>query len=71
MGKKKQGSTGRYGARYGGSIKQKLSKIEVKQKKVYTCPRCLKEKVKRISAGIWHCKKCDTKFAGRAYSFEE
>jgi len=71
MGKKKQGSAGRFGARYGGSVKQKLSNIEKKQKAKYTCPRCLKEKVSRVSAGIWHCKKCNTKFAGKAYSFEE
>lgn len=71
MGKKKSGSAGRFGPRYGGSIKQKLSKIEAKQKKKYTCPKCMKDKVKRISAGIWQCQNCKTKFAGRAYSFEE
>ena len=71
MAKKKIGSAGRFGARYGGPIKQKLSKIEKKQKATYTCPRCLKDKIKRVSAGIWHCNKCDTKFAGKAYAFKE
>jgi large subunit ribosomal protein L37Ae len=71
MAKKIKGSAGRHGARHGGSIRQKLSNIERKQKKKYTCPRCLKDQVRRVSSGIWYCKKCDTKFAGRAYEFEE
>ncbi len=71
MAKKKVGSAGRFGARYGGPIKQKLSKIEAKQKKKYTCPKCLKDKVRRVSAGIWQCKSCNVKFAGKAYAFDE
>jgi large subunit ribosomal protein L37Ae len=71
MAVKKKSSTKRFGPRYGGSIKQKLANIERKQKEKYACPKCLKEKVSRISAGIWYCKNCDTKFAGRAYSFKE
>jgi large subunit ribosomal protein L37Ae len=70
MVKKTKGS-GRFGARYGAPLKQKRLRIEEKQKKSYTCPRCLKDKVKRVSSGIWYCNKCDTKFAGRAYSLEE
>ncbi len=71
MAKKKTGSAGRLGARYGGTIKHKLSKIEAKQKAKYTCPKCMKDKVKRVSAGIWQCKSCSVKFAGRAYTFNE
>lgn len=70
MAKKNKGSAGRFGARYGASLKHKVSKIEKKQKTLYKCPKCLKNKVKRISAGIWYCNKCDTKFASRAYEFE-
>ena len=25
-------------------------------------------KVKRLSVGIWNCKKCSSKFTGKAYS---
>jgi len=64
-------TTGRFGPSYGGPIKNKLSKIEKKQRAKYTCPKCLKDKVKRVSSGIWHCKNCDTKFAGKAYNFNE
>jgi large subunit ribosomal protein L37Ae len=70
MVKKTKGS-GRFGARYGAPLKRKRLNIEEKQKKLYKCPLCLKEKVKRVSSGIWHCSKCDVKFAGKAYSLGE
>ena len=70
MSKKIKGS-GKFGARYGAPIKRKRLLIEAKQIKKYKCPLCLKPKVKRLSSGIWYCSKCDTKFAGRAYSFQE
>jgi large subunit ribosomal protein L37Ae len=31
------------------------------------CPGCGKNQVKRISLGIYQCKKCNHKFAGKAY----
>jgi large subunit ribosomal protein L37Ae len=64
---KKGGSTGRFGVRYGRGIKKRLMEIERSQKSRKTCPRCLKVGMKRLSPGIWHCKKCGLKFAGRAY----
>ena len=68
MVKKKSKSAGRFGPRYGSKLKDKLSEVESRQKKKYKCPLCLKPNVKRLSYGIWHCNKCDTKFAGKAYS---
>jgi large subunit ribosomal protein L37Ae len=61
------GSTGRFGARYGKGIKKKFNEIEKIQKAKHACPRCLKSGMKRVSPGIWHCRKCGLKFAGRAY----
>jgi len=62
------GSTKRYGSRYGHTLRNKLGKIEANQKKKHECPYCAKPKVKFVSVGIWHCKKCDSKFTGKAYT---
>jgi large subunit ribosomal protein L37Ae len=65
---KKVGSTGRFGPRYGRGVKVVVEKIERKQKMTYVCPSCKNKTMKRISAGIWQCKKCKAKFAGGAYT---
>lgn len=65
---KKVGVTGKYGTRYGLSIRTKLLKLEEKKSK--KCPNCGKETLKRLASGIWLCKKCNVKFAGGAYTPE-
>ncbi|MFH1456245.1 MAG: 50S ribosomal protein L37ae [archaeon] len=64
---KKTGSVGRFGARYGRKMRNKVQAIEKIQYSKQKCPYCNQLTVKRISSGIWHCKKCDSKFAGKAY----
>ena len=61
-------STKRFGARYGRKTKGKFAKVEAKQHAKHKCPYCNKTAVKRLAAGIWNCSKCETKFAGKAYS---
>lgn len=69
MPTKKVGITGRYGARYGAVVRKRVKFIEEKMKGgKLKCPRCETiGSVKRVSTGIWHCKKCDAKFTGGAY----
>ena len=64
---KKAKSAGRFGARYGRSIKAKLVKVEEKQRKKQKCPYCQKLGVKRLAGGIWECSKCNKKFASNTY----
>ena len=66
-GTKKVGTTGRFGARYGLKVKQKVLEVEKRQKIKHECPRCHKLQLKRLAKGIWSCKKCEYTFAGRAY----
>ncbi|MBW3003070.1 50S ribosomal protein L37ae [Candidatus Woesearchaeota archaeon] len=63
----KLGAARRFGARYGRTLKHKFSEIEKIHRSKHVCPYCRKEAVKRISAGIWSCSKCNSKFTGRAY----
>ncbi|MCS7093653.1 MAG: 50S ribosomal protein L37ae [Candidatus Aenigmarchaeota archaeon] len=64
---KKVGSAGRFGARYGKKIREKVAEIEKVQKRRHICPSCKMEYLVRRGSGIWVCKKCGGKFAGQAY----
>ena len=64
---KKVKSAGRFGARYGRKIKERVIKIESKQRKWQKCPYCKNNRAKRLAVGIWQCRKCDKKFTGKAY----
>lgn len=68
MVKKSSGSTKRFGARYGKTVKNKFEAIETLQHKLYKCPSCSRDQVKRENVGIWQCKKCGYKFTSKAYS---
>jgi large subunit ribosomal protein L37Ae len=69
--KEKFGSIKRFGARYGRTVKHNFAKIEKEQRKLHKCPYCNKISVKRVSVGIWFCKKCEAKFTGRAYTIRD
>jgi len=63
------GISGRFGARYGMSLRRKWKEIMEKRYADHVCPYCKTAgKVVRIAAGVWYCKKCKTKWAGLAYT---
>lgn len=70
-GAKKSGSAGRYGTRYGGTLRQKVSDVEKRQKIRQECPECHKFSVKRKFKGVWQCLRCDYTFASKAYAIGE
>ena len=67
MGTKKVKSAGKFGARYGKTIRGKVAAIEAVQRRKHKCPYCERFTVRRVAAGIWECKKCHAKFTGKAY----
>lgn len=68
MGRKKKiGSAGRFGSRYGKKVRSKIAEIEKTQRQRHVCPKCNLPHVSRVSAGIWICDKCGTKFSGLSY----
>ncbi|MBN2422645.1 50S ribosomal protein L37ae [Candidatus Woesearchaeota archaeon] len=68
MAKSILGTAKRFGPRYGRTTKLRFAEIEQEQRKLHKCPYCHNMKVKRISVGIWKCKKCNAKFTGKAYT---
>lgn len=65
---KKVGLAGKFGPRYGFTLRKRFTEVEIKVRKSYPCPSCGAVKVKRLSTAIWRCRRCGTKFAGGAYT---
>jgi len=69
MGKhtKKAGIVGKYGTRYGGTLRKVIKKMEVTQHAKYNCSFCGKNGIKREATGLWKCGRCKKTMAGGAY----
>jgi len=70
MGKrtKKVGPTRGFGPRYGAMVRKRYIKVVEEMKKPHRCPQCGLTRVKRISVGVWECRKCGFTFTGGAYT---
>merc|ERR1712244_184270 len=64
---RKVGITGKYGTRYGASLRKVVKKMEVTQHKKYVSPFCGATSLKREAVGIWTCSKTGRKVAGGAW----
>jgi len=69
--KKTGGSAKRFEARYGRTTRYKIGEIEKTMRNKIKCPYCSKMRIKRIAAGIWHCRNCNVKFSGAAYTLKK
>ncbi|KAI5152343.1 large subunit ribosomal protein L37Ae [Enteropsectra breve] len=59
---------GKYGTRYGSTLRKRVKTFEISQHATYDCEMCGKKAVKRVCIGIWSCRRCNNKFAGGAYA---
>merc|ERR1712033_121234 len=66
---KKGGIVGKYGTRYGASLRKTVKKMEVTQHSTYVCPFCGKVAMKRKAVGIWSCNRCAKVVAGGAWAY--
>ena len=66
---KKARAAGRFGARYGRTVRANLNKVEDIQRKKQKCPFCGRLGAKRVSKGVWQCTKnnCGKKFAAGVF----
>ncbi len=58
-------------SRYGKRIREDYDKVMKKTRAKYKCPSCSRLAVRRSSAGVWVCRKCNARFASGAYEFKE
>merc|ERR1711926_77146 len=66
---KKVGIVGKYGTRYGASLRKTVKKMEITQHSTYTCPFCGKNAMRRKAVGIWECSRCAKTVAGGAWVY--
>lgn len=66
--KKRVGSAGRFGAKYGVTVRKRMAGFEAELRDRHICEKCGSRTVERLSTGIWRCRKCGFTFAGGAYS---
>lgn len=66
MKTRKVKAAGRLRVGYGTNVRGRITEIESRQRKKQKCPFCSKT-TKRLSKGIWQCKKCGKKLASHAY----
>lgn len=64
---KKVGSAGSLGPRYGTVARKRFADVISGLRMRHECPSCHFHAVKRLSVGIWYCRKCGVKFTGGAY----
>ena len=67
---KKSKSAGRFGARYGKRVRDRLVQVESKQRIKQQSPFHPKGTAKRLAAGIWKCSRTGKVFADNAYALE-
>lgn len=67
---KKVGITGKYGTRYGSSLRKIIKKFDTQQHAKYACPFCGKNRVKRVVVSIWKCHGCNKTMAGGAWELK-
>ncbi len=55
------------GAKYGGTVRKRYSRVYRTLKTARECPSCSSMKLKRTASGIWSCSVCGYTVAGGAY----
>jgi large subunit ribosomal protein L37Ae len=64
----KTGLGGGLSTRYGTAPRRVYVEILTQLRRRHECPRCRAMAVKRVSVGLWQCRKCGNQFTGGAYT---
>ena len=64
---KKVGTSGRFGPRYGVTVRKRIADVEALTKGRHECPVCHGIALGRSATGIWICRRCGAKMASSSY----
>jgi large subunit ribosomal protein L37Ae len=64
---KKTGLGGGLAVRYGTAPRKRYIGILTRMRRPHECPRCQVKATRRVSVGIWQCRRCGNQFTGGAY----
>ena len=64
---KKVGTSGRFGPRYGVTVRKRIADVEAVTKGRHECPVCHGAALGRSATGIWICRRCGAKMASSSY----
>jgi len=67
MAKKKRKDIG-LGTRGGATLRKRYARVMSTVRAIHKCPSCASPSVRRVSVGLWSCRKCGYRFAGGAYT---
>ena len=70
MVKRREGIKG-LGAKYGGTLRKRYSRVFRGLKAARECPSCSSMRLARASSGIWKCKSCGYTVAGGAFDLAQ
>ena len=65
---RKTGLGGGLGARYGTAPRKRYIEILTRMRRFHECPRCQIRATRRLSVGLWQCRRCGHQFTGGAYT---
>lgn len=68
MVKSRQAIAKGLGPRYGSTLRKKWAEVVSAARASHVCDRCGAKSVRRVSVGVWQCRRCGYKFAGQAYA---
>jgi large subunit ribosomal protein L37Ae len=70
LARKKEAVRG-LGAKYGGTLRKRYSRVFRTLKTARECPSCSSMRLARSSSGVWKCKSCGYTVAGGAYELSQ
>ncbi|MBS7622518.1 hypothetical protein KEJ39_02425 [Candidatus Bathyarchaeota archaeon] len=65
---RRTGLGGGLATRYGTAPRRQHIEVIARMRRRHECPQCQRTAARRLSVGLWECRRCGFQFAGGAYT---